>query len=62
MGLILEVSIESQNVWQFGELGRARRTTRWFAETPFIAFNFMLYLSLGVVVFGEKLEFAEYTR
>ena len=31
-------------------------------KSPFIAFNFMLYLSLGVVVFGEKLEFAEYTR
>uniref|UniRef100_M1E0K5 Integrase core domain containing protein n=1 Tax=Solanum tuberosum TaxID=4113 RepID=M1E0K5_SOLTU len=60
--LNLEVGVESRHVGSFADLGRARRTTRWFAESPFIPFNFMLNLEFGFVTFGEKPEFTEFTR
>uniref|UniRef100_M1DHQ9 Uncharacterized protein n=1 Tax=Solanum tuberosum TaxID=4113 RepID=M1DHQ9_SOLTU len=61
-GLILEIVVESRHVGQFGELGRARRTTQRFTESPLIAFNFRLLLSFGSVTFDEKPEFTECTR
>uniref|UniRef100_M1DW25 Integrase core domain containing protein n=1 Tax=Solanum tuberosum TaxID=4113 RepID=M1DW25_SOLTU len=61
-GLNLGSWVESRRVGSFGELGRARRITRWFVEVPLIAFNFMFYLEKGSVTFGEKPEFAECTR
>uniref|UniRef100_M1DUT7 Putative plant transposon protein domain-containing protein n=1 Tax=Solanum tuberosum TaxID=4113 RepID=M1DUT7_SOLTU len=39
-----------------------RRSTLRFTESSFITFNFMLLLSLGAVIFSEKLEFAQCTR
>ncbi|KAG5579820.1 hypothetical protein H5410_050447 [Solanum commersonii] len=56
MGLNSRSWVESRHVGSVGELGRARRTTRWFAKVPHLAFNFMLYLKLISVTFGEKLE------
>jgi len=61
-GLILEVGVESRHIGQFGKLGRARRTTQRFAESPLIAFDFMRMLSFGSVTFGKKPEFTECTR
>ncbi|KAG5595713.1 hypothetical protein H5410_036945 [Solanum commersonii] len=55
-GLDLEVGVESRHIRQFGELGRACRTTRQFAKFPLIAFSLMLILSFGSVTFGEKPE------
>uniref|UniRef100_M1DHA7 Putative plant transposon protein domain-containing protein n=1 Tax=Solanum tuberosum TaxID=4113 RepID=M1DHA7_SOLTU len=60
-GLILEVGVESKHVGQFGELGRARRTTRRFTESTLITFNFLVFDAFGSVDFGEKPEFAECT-
>ncbi|KAH0636443.1 hypothetical protein KY289_036358 [Solanum tuberosum] len=51
--------VESRHVGSFGELGRAHRTTRRFTEGPHLAFNFMIYLMLGSLTFGEKPEFAK---
>jgi len=47
--------------FSFGELDRARRTTRQFTEVPHITFNFMLNLMFASVTFGEKLEVPECT-
>uniref|UniRef100_M1DLB7 'chromo' domain containing protein n=1 Tax=Solanum tuberosum TaxID=4113 RepID=M1DLB7_SOLTU len=47
--------VESRHVGSFGKLGRARRTTRQFAKSSHLAFNFMLCLMFEFVTFGEKL-------
>uniref|UniRef100_M1DYP1 Integrase core domain containing protein n=1 Tax=Solanum tuberosum TaxID=4113 RepID=M1DYP1_SOLTU len=54
--------VESRHVGSFGELGRARQTTRWFAKVHHLAFNFMLNVLLSSVAFGEKPEIANGTR
>uniref|UniRef100_M1DSA6 Putative plant transposon protein domain-containing protein n=1 Tax=Solanum tuberosum TaxID=4113 RepID=M1DSA6_SOLTU len=54
--------VESRHVGSFGELGRARRTTRRFVEVPHIAFNFVLNVKFGSVTFGKKPEVFECTR
>ncbi|KAG5579707.1 hypothetical protein H5410_050334 [Solanum commersonii] len=51
-----------RHVGQFGELSRARRTTRPFAESPLLAFNFLVFKAFNSVTFGEKPEFPECTR
>uniref|UniRef100_M1DX24 Putative plant transposon protein domain-containing protein n=1 Tax=Solanum tuberosum TaxID=4113 RepID=M1DX24_SOLTU len=58
----LRVGVESRHIGYFGELGQACRTTRWFVESPSIAFNFIQMLSFGSVTFIEKPEFTECTR
>ncbi|KAG5571383.1 hypothetical protein H5410_061149, partial [Solanum commersonii] len=62
VGLNLRSWVESRHVGLFGELGRARQTTRRFTKVPHLAYNFMLYLKFDSVTFGEKLEVAEGTR
>jgi len=54
--------VESRHVGLFGEMCRARRTTRRFAEGPHLAFNFILYVLLGSITIGENPEVAEGTR
>uniref|UniRef100_M1DHG8 Putative plant transposon protein domain-containing protein n=1 Tax=Solanum tuberosum TaxID=4113 RepID=M1DHG8_SOLTU len=54
--------IENRHVGPFGELGRARRTTRRFAKSPCIAFNFKPHVLLVSATFGETLEFAKSIR
>uniref|UniRef100_M1E055 Integrase core domain containing protein n=1 Tax=Solanum tuberosum TaxID=4113 RepID=M1E055_SOLTU len=54
--------VETRHVRSFDELDQARQTTRRFADVPYLAFNFMLYLKLDSVTFGEKLEVTEGTR
>uniref|UniRef100_M1DZ93 Uncharacterized protein n=1 Tax=Solanum tuberosum TaxID=4113 RepID=M1DZ93_SOLTU len=61
-GLNLGNWVESRHVGSFGELGRARRTTRRFTEVPHLAFNFMLNVKFGSVTFDEKPEVAKGTR
>uniref|UniRef100_M1D9A5 Uncharacterized protein n=1 Tax=Solanum tuberosum TaxID=4113 RepID=M1D9A5_SOLTU len=58
VGLNSRSWVEIRHVRSFGEVGRAR----WFAESPHLAFNFMLYVLLGSVTFGEKPEVAESTQ
>ncbi|WMV32922.1 hypothetical protein MTR67_026307, partial [Solanum verrucosum] len=53
-GLNLKSRVESRHNGSFCELGRARRTTRRFAEIPYIAFNFRLNVKFGSVTFGEN--------
>lgn len=59
---ILEVGVESRHVGKFGELDEARRTTRRFAKTPLITFNFTDLVEFGYVSFDKKIEFFECTR
>uniref|UniRef100_M1DR87 Uncharacterized protein n=1 Tax=Solanum tuberosum TaxID=4113 RepID=M1DR87_SOLTU len=61
-GLNLRRWVESRHIGSFGELGRARQTTRRFAEVPHIAFNFMINVKFSSVTFGEKPEVVECTR
>uniref|UniRef100_M1DMU4 Integrase core domain containing protein n=1 Tax=Solanum tuberosum TaxID=4113 RepID=M1DMU4_SOLTU len=55
-GLKLTSGFENRHDGSFGELGRARRITRQFAEYPHFAFNFKLYVLLATVTFGETLD------
>ncbi|KAG5571389.1 hypothetical protein H5410_061155 [Solanum commersonii] len=54
--------IENRHIGPFGELGRAHRTTWQFAKSPPITLNFMLYVLIDSVTFGEKPEVAKSTR
>uniref|UniRef100_M1DZS0 Polyprotein protein n=1 Tax=Solanum tuberosum TaxID=4113 RepID=M1DZS0_SOLTU len=51
VGLILEVGVEGRHVGKSGELGRARRTTRLFTESPLMAFKFLVFDAFGSVTF-----------
>uniref|UniRef100_M1DIV5 Integrase core domain containing protein n=1 Tax=Solanum tuberosum TaxID=4113 RepID=M1DIV5_SOLTU len=56
------LSLILHKVESHDKVGQARRTTRWFAEVPHLAFNFMLDVLLSSVTFGEKPEVVEGTR
>lgn len=49
--LILDVGVENRQVGSFGKLGRVRRMNQQFANVPLVAFNFMINLNLGSIIF-----------